>query len=115
MKKTEKIIALFFVALFMSFYVSTMFFSHSHIINGATITHSHIHTEAHHDTKSGGHAESSITLIAQISHFETIVSSFLQLSTPLQFLLNHNYCIETTHWVPSVYFQNLSLRAPPII
>ena len=115
MLKTKKIISLFFVALFMSFYASTTFFSHIHIINGATITHSHLHTGAHHDTKSGGHAECSITLIAQISHFETIEFSCFQLPTPLPFQLNRNTFLETTHWVASIYFQNLTLRAPPII
>jgi len=115
MLETKKIISLFFVALFMSFYVSTTFFSHFHIINGATITHSHFHSDEHHDTKSGGHEKSSITLIAQISHFESIDYSCLLLPTPLQFQLNRNKFIETTHWVDSIYFQNLSLRAPPVV
>ena len=101
--------------LFVTYYVSLTIFSHSHVISEATIVHSHIHTNSHHDTKSGGHTEHSITLIAQTSHTEYIGFSYIHVPTPLQLQLNLNKLVETTQWVASIYFQNLTLRAPPIV
>ena len=115
MANRKKIISFFFIVLFTSYYASTSLFSHIHIINGATITHSHIHTDAHHNTKNGGHNGHSITLIAQISQLAYLDFSCYDVPNPLEFLLYKNNFTATTHWVPSVYFQNLSLRAPPII
>lgn len=89
-------------------------FSHTHIIHGATITHSHIHTNGHHDTKSGGHSEQSITLIAQISQFEYVTYKYYILPDPLQFLLFANERLETNQSISSVHLQHPSLRAPPV-
>jgi len=115
MVKTKKIISLFFVALFVSYYASITLFSHSHIISGTTIVHSHIHTNSHHNTKAGGHIIHSITLIAQFSHFECIDFSCYYIPDLLQLPIGKNTFFETTHWVTSIYFENLSLRAPPIV
>jgi hypothetical protein len=115
MVRLKKIVSLFFVVLFISYYAGTTLFSHTHTISGATIFHSHLHTNSHHDTKSGGHTEQSITLIAQISHFEYIDSSYNYALTPPQFSLYENKFVETTHWITSIHLKNLSLRAPPIV
>ena len=72
MGKTGKISSLFCVAFFINYYASITMFSHSHNISSATVTHSHAHTDSHHDSKSGGHTQSKITLIVQISHFNYI-------------------------------------------
>ena len=115
MGKTKRVVSFFFVALFISYYVSSTLFSHAHIISGATIFHSHFHTNSHHDTKSGGHTENCITLIAQTSHFEYI--DFLPYFIPQlsQFPLYENKYPESTHWITSIHLKNLSLRAPPIV
>ena len=115
MCKIKKIVSLFFVVLFVSYYVGINFFSHSHIIGGATIVHSHFHKDSHHNTKSGGHTEQSITLIAQISHFEYIDFSCDCVLKPLQLPQHEDKFVEIIHWINSIYFQNLSLRAPPIV
>ena len=99
----------------MSYYASTAFFLHEHIIEGATITHSHLHTDSHHDTKSGGHTKHSITLIAQISHFEYVDFLCNRVLKPVQFPLHEYKFVEITHWVASIHLNNLSLRAPPIV
>jgi len=115
MVKTKKIVSFLFIALFMSYYASTAFFLHSHIIGGATIAHSHLHTDSHHDTKSGGHTERCITLIAQISHFDYIDFSCNCIQKPVQFPLYEDKVVEITHWAASIHLKNLSLRAPPIV
>ena len=111
----KKILSFFFVALFVSYYAGTTLCSHSHIISGATIIHSHIHTGSHHNTQNGNHTEQRITLIAQFSHFECIDCFFTGVLKPLQFQIPKESLVETAHWVAVIYLENLSLRAPPVL
>ena len=115
MIKAKKLVSAIFVVLFMSYYAGLILFSHTHVISGSTIAHSHMHADSHHNTKSGGHTNQEITLIAQISHFDYIdfLCDFVLTSPQLQ--IQQNKFVETTHWVASIYFQNISLRAPPIV
>jgi len=115
MFKITKITASFFIVLFVSYYGSAVLFSHTHIINGATIVHSHFHTDSHHDTTSGGHTEHCITLIAQISHFDYIDFLCKFVLIPQQITLYKSKFVEVIHWETSQYFKNTSLRAPPIL
>ena len=115
MTKTKKILSFFFVALFMSYYAGTTFFSHSHIINGISTAHSHFHTETHHDTNSGNHTEQCITLIAQISNIDYIDFSCSFSPKALQFQLPTVKLVENAHWITSIHLENTTLRAPPIL
>lgn len=48
-ENVNKLIHLFLLALFLSYYGSITFFSHYHVVNGVTIVHSHFfcgHTDA---------------------------------------------------------------------
>ncbi len=53
--------------LFAAYYIDVNCFVHSHIVNGVTIVHSHIHKESHHASNDGGHTMWQISLIANIS------------------------------------------------
>ena len=53
--------------LFSTYYVQVNFFVHSHIVNGVTIVHSHLHRSTHHDTDTGGHSETELTIIASLN------------------------------------------------
>jgi len=112
MARIKKIIPYFFIIALINYYASVTLFSHIHIIHGASVSHSHIHTDGHHDTKSGGHSEQSITLIAQISQFECSDALFVEM-LHATFLPNKPYFAETTHSKVSIYLENISLRAPP--
>ena len=113
MDKVKKILSFLFVALFLSYYGGTIFFPHSHIIGETTVFHSHIHTDSHHDTNDGNHTDKSISFIAKNSHFDYTDFSGIYVPKQPQFPLCNGKFIETAHWVASIYFQNLSLRAPP--
>ena len=115
MTKTKKILSFLFVALFMGYYANTVFFSHSHVISGASIYHSHIHPNSHHDTQSGNHTEHCITLIAQVSHFQYVEFSSDCVIKPMHFSLYENKFVETAHWITSIHLENTSLRAPPVL
>lgn len=115
MDKIKKIISIFLLIVFVGYYGNVTLFSHTHIINGVTIVHSHIHKNSHNDTKSGGHTQHDITLIAQISHFEYIDFSCNCVLKPIQLPLYENKSVETSHRTLSTHFQNISLRAPPLV
>ena len=53
--------------LFATYYVQVNFFVHSHIVNGVTVVHSHMHRSTHHDTDTGGHSETELTIIASLN------------------------------------------------
>ena len=57
-------IAGLFIILYLSYYSSVSLFTHTHIINGVTIVHSHFHGKAHHSNDTGGHTWSQLELIA---------------------------------------------------
>jgi hypothetical protein len=115
MERTKKIVALLLALVFTGYFASTTLFSHSHVISGASIIHSHIHTDSHHDTQSGNHTKQCITLIAHVSQLQYIVFYSDCLPIPLQFPLYKSKCVEISHWIVSQFFQNHSLRAPPIV
>jgi len=110
----KKFISWFCIVIFTSYYIGTSFFFHTHIINGVTIVHSHIHNNSHCQTQSGGHTEHSITLISHLANFD--YNDYLQTETNLDlYLLNEIIIAENTHWIPSVHLQHISLRAPPMV
>ena len=111
----RKIIGALFTTLFVTYYASVTIFSHTHIIEGEVITHSHIHPESHHDTLSGNHTRECITMIAKISSFHYIDFSRTFVLIPVQSLLQEKTIAETTYCVEPIYFKILSLRAPPIV
>ena len=115
MVKIKRIVSVFFLALFVSYHAGSTLFSHTHTISGATIIHSHFHKDSHHNTKSGNHTAQSITLIAQVSHFDYLDFSCDCVLKPSQFSIQENKFTETTHWIIPIHLENLSLRAPPIV
>ena len=70
-KKSRHIIArtaaMVLLLLFATYYVQVNFFVHSHIVNGVTVVHSHMHRSSHHDTDTGGHDSTELTLIATLN------------------------------------------------
>ncbi|MDR1719854.1 MAG: hypothetical protein LBR67_07030 [Dysgonamonadaceae bacterium] len=97
--------------MFAFYYVNTCFFYHSHIINGVTIVHSHIHSNSHAQT--GSHSESELTLISVLSDIQSplamlffaAIASFFILLTVIR------PCFEKRFSTDVVAF--ISLRAPP--
>lgn len=70
----KNLVAAFLVMLFVAFYVNATMFWHSHIINGVTIVHSHIHGSSHTSSSDGGHSVREITLISMCSSVQMVES-----------------------------------------
>jgi ABC-type multidrug transport system fused ATPase/permease subunit len=66
----KRLIAYILVTIFALYYANICFFYHSHIINGITIVHSHIHSNAHAQT--GTHSSSELALISILSTFHSL-------------------------------------------
>lgn len=65
----HKYMGVLLLALYIGYYFSVTSFTHSHIINGVTIVHSHFHTQNH--IQKGTHSENEITLISELSAFQS--------------------------------------------
>ncbi len=110
-QKGKHIAGSILLLIFMAYYVNITFFTHSHIINGVTIVHSHFHDKTH--TQTGGHNGSELTLISKLSTFQSLSAlSFLVAPIALFFLIAiiRIFCKETTASDSIAY---ISLRAPP--
>ncbi len=112
-QRNKQIIAWILFMVFTFYYVNVCLFTHTHIVNGTTIVHSHIHNKAH--TQTGVHNDSELTLIASLSAFHTLAAVVGGVSLGI-FLLTQVfilplceeriiYCVETSN----------SWRAPPIL
>jgi hypothetical protein len=72
-KKHKQIIGHVLIVIFSLYYANICFFYHSHIINGVTIVHSHMHHKSHAQTAT--HSSSELTLISILSAFQTLQAS----------------------------------------
>ena len=116
-ENVNKLIHLFLLALFLSYYGSITFFSHYHVVNGVTIVHSHFfcgHADA--DGKADHtHSPKELTLIAYLTTFVTLISAALIVQISFSVTRKH-YHIQNQADEPDKQFFTLSqLRAPPTI
>jgi hypothetical protein len=99
------------MVIFALYYANICFFYHSHIINGVTIVHSHMHHKAHAQT--GTHSSSELTLISALSAFQTLQANlgfaalgiFLLLQAAIRPFFEKRIISRTVIYA--------SLRAPP--
>ncbi|MDD4659822.1 MAG: hypothetical protein PHF73_04035, partial [Massilibacteroides sp.] len=83
--KSRQILSVFFILVFALYYADICFFYHSHVINGATIVHSHFHSKAH--TQTGTHSESELTLISALSVLQSVQPTVCFISFGVLFFL----------------------------
>jgi hypothetical protein len=106
-QKSKQFVALTLVVIFALYYANICFFYHSHIINGSTIIHSHIHSE------TGTHSESELTLISALSVFQSLQAA-LCFAGPGIFLLLQAFILP--FFEKSIRLNPvacISMRAPP--
>ncbi len=99
--------------LFVAYYGDAALFYHTHIINGVTIVHSHMHNSHHHDSSDGSHSDSQITLIStlnsQLQATEAHISGGLETFFRLICIIGQ----ERDAKIVKVNLQYQSDRAPP--
>lgn len=102
--------------LFCVYYAGATLCAHTHVVEGVTIVHSHIHTESHTDGSSGedgGHTPNEITLVASLQNFIAETPSLhFTIEQPISILENHTLPI-ASHIVENYSFGVDTLRGPP--
>ena len=107
MDKIKKIVSLFLLALFVSYYVSTNFFIHTHSYDYGTITHSHPYTSGTHT-----HSSSAFQLINNLTNLLFVGGGaifFLALLSVAKAL----FLSVETQCIASLHIGDNLLRAPP--
>ncbi|NLL27235.1 MAG: hypothetical protein GX259_00395 [Bacteroidales bacterium] len=111
----KKTISYFFLILFLGYYVSTFSFTHTHIVNGITIVHSHpynLSSEA--KSINHQHSEKEFALIYTLSHFLTTVPAFIISIKAYKFILKKYNLKKDNKSYSAFFFSSNGLRAPPI-
>lgn len=73
LKRNKQTVGLVLIVVFAFYYANTHFFYHSHIVNGATIVHSHIYNKM--NAQAATHSMSELTLISVLSIFHSLQAS----------------------------------------
>jgi hypothetical protein len=111
--KGKRSIASILFVVFTFYYVNICFFSHSHIINGTTVVHSHFHNKTHAQT--GTHTNSELKLISSLSAFKTLPVDMCAVSLVILLLLQLFILPFFKEQIYSDTTACISLRAPPTL
>ncbi|MFI3266837.1 MAG: hypothetical protein R3Y15_06740 [Rikenellaceae bacterium] len=63
------------LAIFIASYANSTMFNHEHVIDGATIVHSHFYGAHHTDSDDGGHASEELILLTQLALSNNLIAS----------------------------------------
>ena len=95
--------------IFCSYYAGISLFSHTHIINGASVVHSHLGGDSKHE-----HTESQYTVIDILSHFQSeSADCFYSIESPV-FLSSELYIGYIAAQILSNAVSEIGLRGPPM-
>lgn len=111
----SKLRAYLVTCLFVFYLVNIFGFPHTHIINGVTIVHSHIHNPFHHQNRSGNHTSTQLTLISHLSHYEANTSSPASINLEINTLNSEHNLPVYSEKVPNWRLEFTILRAPPCV
>lgn len=111
--KSKRLIASILFVVFTFYYVDICFFSHSHIINGTTVVHSHLHNKAHAQT--GTHTDNELKLISSLSAFQTFAAEVCAPGLGVLLILQAFILPFFEEKIYSKPTACISLRAPPTL
>jgi hypothetical protein len=109
--KRKRIFAGFLLVLFCGYMVSITCFSHSHIIDGQIVTHSHPYKGAS-DNPGHSHTAAQLVFIEMLSHFVSLEFAFACLFCVLSAKRIVRNLFRTFHYKQTQILP-YSLRAPP--
>lgn len=103
--------SLFLLALFVSYQVGVIAFTHVHYVNGVMVVHSHPSTNSSHQ-----HTASQIVLFSLLGHIDTDEHvPFVWIAGMAASVLYALLFPSQISTVEGVHLKNLRLRAPPIV
>ncbi|MDR2810087.1 MAG: hypothetical protein LBB84_05955 [Tannerellaceae bacterium] len=110
-QRSKRIAALILITVFAFYYANIRFFYHSHIINGATIVHSHIYSKATAQTHT--HSPTELKLISSLSVFLSLQVGICFVHPSIYLLLLVFILPSFSKRILSDSMPCISLRAPP--
>ena len=110
MGTSKKILSVFLVALFISYYTGVSFFPHTHVYSWGTVTHSHPHTSSTHT-----HSVLALQFIHSLNHNIHFIAVAGVLYAVILTVSNALFCIIETRKATSQHFVSNQLRAPPVL
>jgi len=115
-QRFKEISAYLLLALFASYYVSTSFFLHTHVVDGKTVVHSHFYFPST-ENKAASHQHSihAFGAISFLSHF-FFTGSFFTFSLYVfnRYLHHHKYRKNSYSYFQQIFVRSNGLRAPPL-
>ncbi len=112
----KKIMRCFLLILFLGYYVSILSFTHTHILNGVAIVHSHPYNPFSKDKPvNHQHSSNGFVLIHFLSHFLT-TDLFLAFSFGIVKAILRKYILikNDENFSKLVFLCSNGLRAPPL-
>ena len=106
----------FLLILFLGYYISISSFTHTHILNGVAVVHSHPYNPFSKDKPANHqHSSNGFVIIHFLSHFLTTVS-FLAFSMGIYKTVLRKYILKKDDEnFPNLFFIcSNGLRAPPL-
>lgn len=105
--------AVVFLLLISTYYINNTMFWHSHIVNGVSVTHSHMHQPQHHKSLDGGHTTGQLILINMLQELMLFTGATLAvgLLIPIYLIRKPNQQLVQATCLGYTHFS--SLRAPP--
>lgn len=104
---SKRILALLLTTLYLSYFVGTHFFYHSHILNQGSITHSHPFSNHPHS-----HNSQQILLIDELCTYDHTADAASEVPTETDFI-HIAYPIVATQPMMAEAVRTAQLRAPP--
>ncbi len=103
----------FFLILFLSFFASTTFFYHTHIVNGDTVVHSHPYKKDKNGYPIHQHSTKGYLLIHIIRNFTSLAAVNVLLAVALLKLISIIFSDCTSSFTYLLSLHPNSLRGPP--
>ncbi|MFI3320385.1 MAG: hypothetical protein SNH01_05885 [Rikenellaceae bacterium] len=90
-------------------------FGHTHVIEGATITHSHFHGNHHTQNPDGGHTSDELTLIQHLTLTNILSGEEICFESVDQSPYTEYYTLVDYKWVEGDRYTFSAPRAPPTL
>ena len=109
MRHVKSYSALILLLIFSCYYSGISFFSHTHIVNGASVIHSHWYGDSDHD-----HTENQYAVIDLLSNFQSEGAvSFNAVASPMAIQLSDSSANYTAPFYQDAAISLCTLRGPP--
>jgi hypothetical protein len=106
--KFQHITIHFVLALVLSYFLATLFFIHTHSVNGIKFSHSHPFSKEHQ------HTPNELIVLNVLTHFVWVGMGLISIISLPSSLFERPLLMRVSNLQKSFSIQGISLRAPPL-